>query len=143
VQLERYPGLLERRHQLAAMYGELLGDDEAGGMPLELPRHVGEGFRSSAHLYMLRLLGKGSEFRNELIRGLARRDVPANVHYKPLPLLSAYRALGFKPEDFPNALARYANEVTLPLHTLLTETDVAQAAEAFRESYEEAARLLG
>jgi dTDP-4-amino-4,6-dideoxygalactose transaminase len=86
---------------------------------------------------MLRLSGKDETFRNALIARLATRDVAANVHYKPLPLFRAYRELGFVAADYPHALARYANEVTLPLHTLLSDEDVEQIASAFIASYRE------
>lgn len=123
-QLRRYPELLNRRQQMIAMYEELLA--EAG---VQLLQHAQgnpqtDGFRSSGHLMLTRLNGRSRAFRDELIERLAARGVPSNVHYKPLPLLTAYRDLGFSPEDFPNALAQFENEVTLPLHTLLTDEDV-------------------
>ena len=83
--------------------------------------HRGEGFLSSGHLYLMRLLGKDAAYRNRFIERLAERNIAANVHYKPMPLLSAYRKRGFRIEDYPNAYAMFENEVSLPLHTCLTD----------------------
>jgi dTDP-4-amino-4,6-dideoxygalactose transaminase len=131
-QLRRYDAILARRHEIVQLYNKLLGD-----LPLEILSHSGPHFRSSAHLYMLRLTGKDEGFRNALIARLATRDVASNVHYKPLPLFSAYRQLGFRAEDFPNAVQRYANQITLPLHTLLSDEDVEEIAATFIASYHE------
>ena len=98
-------------------------------------QHYGEDFASSGHLMLVRLLGKSSTFRNILIERLAESGVSANVHYKPLPLLTAYRNLGFHIDDFPGALAQFENEVTLPLHTLLSDDDVNYIVEAFHCAY--------
>ena len=90
-----------------------------------------DGFASSAHLMLARLDGKSRAFRDELIERLALAGVATNVHYKPLPLLSAYRNLGFDPADFPHAMAQFENEITLPLHTLLSNEDVDYIVEQF------------
>ncbi len=142
-QLRRYPALLARRRKLVARYegalagldaevlrhyGDAAGESAAGAPDVEA-RRSGEGFSSSGHLMMVRLTGRSEEFRNLVIERMAEAGVSANVHYKPLPLLSAYRALGFSIADFPNALARFQNEVTLPLHTLLADEDVDRVAE--------------
>ena len=123
-QLRRYPSLLARRRQLVERYEAGLAD--AGVSTLrhfEGDPDVG-GFASSAHLMLVRLDGRSRAFRDELICRLAEAGVSSNVHYKPLPLLTAYRELGFDIASFPNALAQFENEITLPLHTLLTDEDV-------------------
>ncbi len=87
-------------------------------------KHYGEDFQSSGHLYLVRLLGKDSEYRNEVIRQMAERGIACNVHYKSLPMMTAYKNLGFDIKDYPNAYRQFENEVTLPLHTRLTDEDV-------------------
>lgn len=129
-QLRRYPGLLARRRELVQHYESGLAD-----LAVEAMQHYGEDFASSGHLMLVRLLGKSSTFRNILIERLAESGVSANVHYKPLPLLTAYRNLGFHIDDFPSALAQFENEVTLPLHTLLSDDDVNYIVEAFHCAY--------
>ena len=86
---------------------------------------------------LVRLTGKSQAFRNALIERMADDGVATNVHYKPLPLLSAYRALGFDIADFPNAFAQFENEVTLPLHTLLSDDDVEYVAASFKRACDE------
>lgn len=134
-QLSRYPGLLARRRELITHYEALLAD-----MNVDMLQHFdnGEGeagFASSGHLMLIRCLSKSAAFRNALIERMADDGISANVHYKPLPLLSAYRDLGFDIANFPNALAQFENEVTLPLHTLLTDDDVDYVAESFKRAY--------
>ena len=131
-QLRRYPALLARRRDIVGRY-------EAGlaGAGVTLLRHfegdaATDGFASSAHLMLVRLDGRSRAFRDELIERLAGAGVSSNVHYKPLPLLTAYRDLGFDIADFPNALAQFENEITLPLHTLLSDGDVDCVVERFR-----------
>ena len=124
VQLRRYPDLLARRRELVKMYETGLA--EAG---VTLLKHYdgnpnADGFASSGHLMLVRLDGRSRSFRDELIHRLAEDGVSSNVHYKPLPMLSAYRNLGFDIASFPNALAQFENEITLPLHTLLTDEDM-------------------
>lgn len=128
VQLSRYPELLARRRELFSFYQQ-----ELEGAPIALLPHQGENFCSSHHLCLTRLPGCGEERRNEIIRALAQRGIAANVHYKPLPLLTAYRSLGFSIKDFPNARAQYQNELTLPLHTLLTQEDVQYVSQQLTE----------
>lgn len=132
-QLERYPDLLARRRVLIERYAEGLMDVE--GMPLELLRHFDDDGESSGHLMAVRMIGRDAAFRNEVIDRMAKRGVSTNVHYKPLPLLSAYRNLGFDIDDFPNAYAQFENEITLPLHTLLTDEDVDYVIDAFKDAY--------
>jgi dTDP-4-amino-4,6-dideoxygalactose transaminase len=131
-QLERYPRLLVRRRAIIEHYDSGLSPEHA-----ETLRHYTEQCSSSGHLYLVRLIGKGENFRNRLIECMARREVACNVHYKPLPLLTAYRNLGFDIGDFPNAFRQYENEVTLPLHTRLTDEDVEYVIDSFAESYRE------
>ena len=128
-QLRRYPASLARRRAIVERYERKLGECD-----VELLRHYGEDFESSGHLMLVRLTGKSSAFRNALIERMADDGVATNVHYKPLPLLTAYRDLGFAIADFPNALAQFENEVTLPLHTLLSDEDVDYVAGSFKRA---------
>ena len=128
-QLRRYPASLARRRAIVERYERNLGECD-----VELLRHYGEDFESSGHLMLVRLTGKSSAFRNALIERMADDGVATNVHYKPLPLLTAYRDLGFAIADFPNALAQFENEVTLPLHTLLSDEDGDYVAGSFKRA---------
>ena len=128
VQMKRYPGLLARRHQLIETYNEALKDCNVA-----LLDHYNEKHISSGHLYLVRLLGKDSAFRNEVITEMARREIACNVHYKPLPMMTAYKALGFDIKDYPNAYRQFENEVTLPLHTRLTDEQVEYVVSNFKE----------
>jgi dTDP-4-amino-4,6-dideoxygalactose transaminase len=131
-QLERYPELLARRHAILERYtGELASTD------VEILCHRTAKSVSSAHLCLVRLVGKRESFRNLFIDRMAARKIACNVHYKPLPLLTAYRTLGFAIEDFPHAFAQYQNEVTLPLHTRLTDDEVDYVIDSFRASWQE------
>jgi dTDP-4-amino-4,6-dideoxygalactose transaminase len=132
VQLERYPQLLARRHAIIARYAEGLASEAVE----VLAHHTPEG-SSSAHLCLTRLIGRSEEFRNRFIACMAKREITCNVHYKPLPLLTAYRNLGFDSADFPNACAQFENEVTLPLHTKLTDEEVDYVIASFKASYQE------
>ena len=141
VQLERYPELLKRRRELLALYHDELssvGLINAGAESrLELMEHTTPTGASSCHLLITRLVGKEQEFRNAVIASMARRGIACNVHFKPLPLFTAYRERGFDAKDFPHAIAQYSNELSLPLHTLLTDEDVRFIARSLKESYEE------
>ena len=133
-QLERYPGLLARRKDMVARYEKNLADED-----VSILRHYEgdpevDGFASSGHLMMVRLNGRTSAFRNVLIERMAEAGVSSNVHYKPLPLLTAYKDLGFDIANYPNAYAQYENEVTLPLHTKLTDEDVDFICKVFCDS---------
>ena len=119
VQIRRYAELLKRRRDIIEMYNEVLKDCN-----VQVLNHYGDDHQSSGHLYLVRLLGRDSVYRNEVISRMAERGIACNVHYKPLPMMTAYRNLGFKMEDFPNAFCQFENEVTLPLHTRLTDEDV-------------------
>ncbi len=120
VQLERYPALLERRREIIEKYNEALREYN-----VQVLDHYGDDHASSGHLYLVRLLGKDSAYRNAVINQMAERGIACNVHYKPLPMMTAYKALGFDIADYPNAYNQYQNEVSLPLHTRLTDEDVA------------------
>ena len=119
VQIRRYAELLHRRRQIVERYNEALKDCN-----VQVLNHYGDDHQSSGHLYLLRLLGKDCEYRNEVIRKMAERGIACNVHYKPLPMMTAYKNLGFDIKDYPNAYRQFENEVTLPLHTRLTDEDV-------------------
>ena len=131
-QLRRYPGILKRRRTIIEKYNNAFKD-----LPVSVLQHYGEDFASSGHLYLVRLDGRTREECNEVIIKMAEKGVATNVHYKPLPLLTAYKNLGFDIKDFPNAFEMYENEITLPLHTKLTDEDVDYVIECFRESLEE------
>ncbi|MBU3877042.1 DegT/DnrJ/EryC1/StrS aminotransferase family protein [Faecalicatena sp. AGMB00832] len=119
VQLKRYPEILRRREALIRQY-----DAALEGCPVEVLNHYGESHRSSGHLYLVRVLDKTREECNNMITKMAEAGIATNVHYKPLPMLSAYKNMGFDIQDFPNAYAQFANEITLPLHTCLTDEQV-------------------
>lgn len=127
-QLRRYPGLLARRKEIIGKYNEALKDEN-----VTVLNHYGENHTSSGHLYLVRLNGKTREECNEIITKMAERGVATNVHYKPLPMLSAYKNQGFSIEDYPNAYDLFANEITLPLHTKLTDEEVEYVIECFKE----------
>lgn len=118
-QLERYQGMLERRRHIIGVYDNTLKD-----LPVAVLNHYGQDFAGSGHLYITRLLGRTDQERRDVIVKMAERGIACNVHYKPLPMMTAYKALGFDIKDFPNAYNLFVNEVTLPLHTRLTDEDV-------------------
>ena len=118
-QLSRYQGMLERRKNMISVYNEALKD-----LPVAVLNHYGEDFTGSCHLYITRLLGRTDQERREVIVKMAERGIACNVHYKPLPMMTAYKALGFDIKDFPNAYHLFENEITLPLHTRLSDEDV-------------------
>ncbi|MBV4228009.1 DegT/DnrJ/EryC1/StrS family aminotransferase [Parabacteroides distasonis] len=120
-QLKRYSEMLHRRRQIIEKYNAAL---EALGVPVQVLKHYGDDHSSSGHLYLVRLLGKTVEQRNEVINQMAERGIACNVHYKPLPMMTAYKNLGFDIADYPNAYNQFVNEITLPLHTKLTDEDV-------------------
>lgn len=120
-QLKRYPEMLYRRRQIIERYDAAL---EASEIPVRVLNHYGDEHSSSGHLYLVRLLGKTLEQRNEVINRMAERGIACNVHYKPLPMMTAYKNLGFDINDYPNAYNQFVNEITLPLHTKLTDEDI-------------------
>ena len=119
VQLKRYESLLKRRKELIKIYDSML-------QPLGIQSlcHFGEDFSSSGHLYLARIPGISEKERNEIILKMAEDGIATNVHYKPLSMFTAYKNLGFDIKDYPNAYMQYANEITLPLHTLLNNDDI-------------------
>lgn len=127
-QLKRYPEMLYRRRQIIERYNEILK-----GCDVQVLEHYTENHSSSGHLYLVRLLGKDIKFRNEVICRMAERDIACNVHYKPLPMMTAYKNLGFDIKDYPNAYDMFVNEVTLPLHTCLTDEQVEYVISNFVE----------
>lgn len=131
-QLKRYPDLLKRRKEIIEKYNEGLAD-----LDVRVLKHYGDDFSSSGHLYLVRLNGKTREKCNKIIIKMAEAGVATNVHYKPLPLLTAYKDLGFDIKDYPNAYAMYENEITLPLHTKLSDEEVEYVIDTFRKSLSE------
>ena len=128
VQFERYPGILQRRYDIVERYNEALKD-----LPVAVLNHKGADHCSSHHLYLVRLLGKTREEANKVIEQMAERGIATNVHYKPLPMMTAYKALGFDIKDYPNAYHLFENEITLSLHTKLTDEDVEYVVSNFVE----------
>lgn len=132
IQLDRYEDMLKWRHEIIERYNEAFKD-----LPVTLLNHKDETHTSSGHLFLLRVNGIKEEKRNEIIINMAEKGVATNVHYKPLPMMSAYKNLGFDIKDYPNAFAQYQNEITLPLYSKLTSEDVDYIIESFKESLEE------
>lgn len=128
MQLERYPQLLARRKEIIQRYDEGVKD-----LNVKVLNHYGNDHQGSGHLYVVRMLGLTSAQRNEVITKMAERGVACNVHYKPLPMMTAYKALGFDIKDYPNAYHLFENEITLPLHTKLTDEDVEYVLASFKE----------
>lgn len=127
-QIARYPKLVERRHQIISKYNEAFKD-----LPIMVLKHKDENHRSSGHLYFTRIKGINEEQRNEIIIKMAERGIACNVHYKPLPMLTAYKKLGFDIANYPNAYDFYKNEITLPLYSKLTDEQVEYIIENFKE----------
>ena len=119
VQMERYPGMLKRRQDIVAKYNAALK-----GLNVAVLNHQDEDHCGSHHLYLVRLLGRSREEVNKVIEQMAERGIATNVHYKPLPMMTAYKALGFDIANYPNAFHLFENEITLPLHTCLTDEQV-------------------
>ena len=128
VQMKRYPALLERRKQIIGMYTQGIKADD-----IQILEHYGDDFSSSGHLMLVRLLGKGEAERNALITAMAENGIATNVHYKPLPMHTAYKNLGFDINDYPNAFEMYHNEITLPLNTCLTDEQVGYVIDNFNK----------
>lgn len=127
-QLQRYPEILKRRREIIKMYDEGLKNCN-----LDILKHYGDDFSSSGHLYLVRLIDKDENYRDSVIAKMAEKGIATNVHYKPLPMHTAYKNLGFDITDYPNALDMYKNEVTLPLHTLLTDKEVQYVIDGLKE----------
>lgn len=127
-QLDRYPGLLERRREIIRKYDAVC--DELGIFHMN---HYGDDYTSSGHLYLIRIPGIDIDERNEMITKMAELGVATNVHYKPLPMMTAYKAYGWDIKDFPNAYDYYRNLITLPLHTKLSDEDVEYVCECLKK----------
>ncbi len=127
-QLRRYPQILARRKEIIERYNKGLKDEN-----VQVLDHFGEDHTSSGHLYMVRLTGKDRKYTNHIIKRMAEEGIATNVHYKPLPMHTAYRNLGFDIKNYPNAYNLYSNEITLPLHTCLTDEEVEYVIETFKK----------
>ena len=136
VQMERYQQLLERRYEIVARFNEgidnLNANLDANHRVVYL-NHRDDNHCSSHHLYLVRLMGRTREETNRVIEMMAERGIATNVHYKPLPMMTAYKALGFDIKNYPNAYHLFENEITLPLHTRLTDEDVDYIISNFKE----------
>ena len=128
VQLKRYDALLARRREIIGMYDKALES-----LPVNVLNHFDTDHKSSGHLYLIRVQGKTREECNEIITKMAEHGVATNVHYKPLPLLSAYKNMGFDIKNYPNAYALFENAITLPLHTKLTDEEVKYVTDVLKE----------
>ena len=128
VQMKRYPALLARRREIIERY-------DAAFKPLgvDVLNHYTDEHLSSGHLYLTRVPGASLEERQAIVVAMAERGIATNVHYKPLPMMTAYKQLGFDIADFPNAYAHFVNEVTLPLHTRLTDEEVDYIIEQYTD----------
>lgn len=125
-QMKRYPAILARRKEIIEKYNEGLKN-----LPVSVLEHFGNDFASSGHLYLVRVHDKTREECNKIIEKMAEYGIATNVHYKPLPLLSAYKNQGFNIKDYPNAYAMFENEITLPLHTKLTDEEIDYIIDSF------------
>ena len=125
-QMKRYPDILARRKEIIEKYNEGLKK-----LPVSVLEHFGNDFASSGHLYLVRVHDKTREECNKIIEKMAEYGIATNVHYKPLPLLSAYKNQGFDIKDYPNAYAMFENEITLPLHTKLTDEEIDYIIDSF------------
>lgn len=131
-QFARYPQMLERRHQLIERYDACLKP-----LGVKVLQHKSENQISSGHLYLARVPGITYEQRNEIIIKMAEAGIACNVHYKPLPMMTAYKNLGFDIKDYPNAYAQFINEITLPLHTRLTDEEAEYVVKTFAKIVKE------
>lgn len=127
-QLDRYPGMLARRKEIIGKYDAMCDD-----LGVQHLMHYGKDYQSSGHLYLTRIPGINDQQRREIIIKLAEQGISTNVHYKPLPMMTAYKAMGWDIKDFPNAYAYYENLITLPLHTKLSDEDVEYIIENYKE----------
>ena len=126
IQFERYPGMLARRRQMIERMDAAFAD-----LNISVLKHYGPDWAGSGHLYIVRLFGKTREETNHVIEKMAERGIATNVHYKPLPMMTAYKALGFDIKDFPNSYNFFVNEITLPLNTRMTDEDVEYVIKTF------------
>lgn len=131
-QLSRYEGILERRKEIISRY-----DEAFKKLGVQVLPHYTDEHQSSGHLYITRVPGIGLEERQEIIVKMAEAGIATNVHYKPLPMMTAYKNLGFDIKDYPNAYKQFENEITLPLHTKLTDEEVEYVIEKYRDMVHE------
>lgn len=131
-QLHRYEAIIARRHELIERYNRAFE-----GLNIQVLNHKNEEYRSSGHLYFVRFLGKDSDFRNRFYNKMLEKGVSCNVHFKPLPMMTAYQQLGFDIKDFPNAYRMHENQLTLPLNTVLTDEQAQYVIDMFLETYRE------
>lgn len=127
-QLERYEEILGRRKEIIAIYDKVLDSNN-----IEVLHHYDNERESSGHLYLTRVKDMTGEQRNQVIEKMAEKGIATNVHYKPLPLLTAYKDLGFDMQNYPNAYNQFINEITLPLHLQITNEDAEYVAKTFLE----------
>ena len=132
IPLKRYPDILKRRREIIRRYDYAFQD-----LNIEVLKHYSDKHTSSGHLYLTRLVGKSREVCNDVIVKMAEAEIATNVHYKPLPMMTAYKNLGFDIQDFPNAYHMFENEITLPLHTCLTDEQVDFIIETYRKIVKE------
>lgn len=132
IQLKRYPDILKRRREIIRRYDYAFQD-----LNIEVLKHYSDKHTSSGHLYLTRLVGKSREVCNDVIVKMSEAEIATNVHYKPLPMMTAYKNLGFDIQDFPNAYHMFENEITLPLHTCLTDEQVDFIIETYRKIVKE------
>ena len=134
-QLERYPDMLERRRELVELY-----DKNLDHTVFETLQHETDEYQSSRHMYFVRVNGANAQQRNDIIKKMAENEISANVHYKPLPMLTAYKNLGFKVDNYPNAYRRFENMITLPLFSKMTNEQCVYVAEQLSRA---AAEVMG
>ena len=127
-QFKRYPAMLKRRKEIIEKYDAALKP-----LGVEVLNHYTDDYISSGHLYITRVPNATDEQRREIIIKMAEAGVACNVHYKPLPMHTAYKNLGFDIKDYPNAYKHYENEITLPLHTCLTDEEVQYVIDTYKE----------
>ena len=128
VQMKRYPALLARRREIIERY-----DAAFKPLGIEVLPHYTDDYVSCGHLYLTRIPNASLEERQNIIVKMAERGIVTNVHYKPLPMMTAYKQLGFDIKDFPNAYAHFVNEITLPLHTRLTDEEIDYIIEQYTD----------
>lgn len=131
-QLRRYESIIVRRHELIERYNKAFE-----GLNIQVLNHRDENHRSSGHLYFVRFLGKDADFRNRFYDRMKEKGVNCNVHFKPLPMMTAYKNLGFDIKDFPNAYAMHENQLTLPMNSVLTDEEAQYVIDKFIETYHE------
>ena len=131
-QLKRYNAMLTRRHELIEKYNKAFE-----GLPVEVLNHCDENHRSSGHLYFVRFIGRDSSYRNAFYDKMKAKGVICNVHFKPLPMFTAYKAKGFDIKDFPNAYAQHENQLTLPMNTVITDEEADYVITSFIKTFAE------